>query len=430
LADIERDPPNQASAPTRALVSWALYDWANSPFFTLVITFVFSAYFAQAIVGDPIRGTALWGYATITSGLLVAVFSPILGAVADAGGRRKPWLIAFTGICVLASAMLWYAEAAPAFIGWALAWVVVATVGIEFGIVFNNAMLPDLVAAARMGRWSGWAWALGYLGGLAALVLALMGFVVAERPWFGLDKESFQHVRMVGPLVAVWLVAFSWPLFAYTPDRMPSGLAVRAGVVRGMRNLIATLARVRDYGDLARFLVARMLYADGLATVFAFGGIYAAGTFAMTLEQVMVFGIVLNVTAGAGAFAFAWIDDWLGSKRTILIALVGLIASALGAVVVTDPFWFWFWGALLGVFVGPTQAASRTLMARLAPAELRTEFFGLYALTGKATAFAGPFLVATVTAAFESQRLGLSTVLAFFLVGFALMFTVREPERA
>ena len=430
MADIERGPRNDGSAPTPALVSWALYDWANSPFFTLVITFVFSAYFAQAIVADPIRGTELWGYATIASGLVVAVFSPILGAVADAGGRRKPWLIAFTGLCACASAMLWYAAPAPEFVGWALTWVVVATVGIEFGIVFNNAMLPDLVGASRMGRWSGWAWALGYLGGMAALVLALMGFVLVDSPWLGLDKESYQHVRVVGPLVALWLAAFSWPLFAFTPDRPPSDLALRAGVVRGVRTLIATLARVRDHGNLVRFLVARMLYADGLATVFAFGGIYAAGTFGMTLDQVIVFGIVLNVTAGAGAFAFAWIDDWLGSKRTIMIALVGLIGCALGAVVVTDPFWFWFWGGFLGVFVGPTQAASRTLMARLAPAQLRTEFFGLYALTGKATAFAGPFLVATITAAFESKRLGLSTVLAFFIAGFALLFTVREPERA
>ena len=430
MADIKRVPRNHASAPTRALVSWALYDWANSPFFALVITFVFSTYFAQAIVADPIRGTVLWGYATIASGLIVAVFSPILGAVADAGGRRKPWLIAFTGVCVLASAMLWYAEPAPAHAVWALTWVVVATVGIELGIVFNNAMLPDLVAAPRMGRWSGWAWALGYLGGVAALMLAFVGFIEADNPWLGLDKASFQHVRMVGPLVAIWLAAFSWPLFAFTPDRTPSGLAIGAGVVRGMRTLIATLARVRDHGDLARFLVARMLYADGLATVFAFGGIYAAGTFGMGIDQVMVFGIVLNVTAGAGAFAFAWIDDWLGSKRTIMIALVGLFGCALGAVVATDPSGFWFWGAFLGVFVGPAQAASRTLMARLAPAELRTEFFGLYALSGKATAFAGPFLVATVTAAFESQRLGLSTVLAFFLAGFALLFTVREPKRA
>ena len=430
MANIERGPRNDGAAPARALISWALYDWANSPFFTLVITFVFSAYFAQAIVADPVRGTELWGYEITASSLMVAVFSPILGAVADATARRKPWLFVFTCVCVLASAMLWYAEPAPAFVVWALAWVVVATVGIELGIVLNNAMLPDLVAAARMGRWSGWAWALGYLGGLAALVLALMGFVRADDPWLGLDKGSLQHVRVVGPLAAFWLVAFSWPLFAFTPDRTPSGLAVGAGVVRGLRTLVDTLKRVRDYGNVARFLLARMLYADGLATVFAFGGIYAAGTFGMTLEQVMIFGIVLNVTAGAGAFAFAWIDDWLGSKRTIMIALVGLITSALGTVVATDPFWFWFWGAFLGVFVGPTQAASRTLMARLAPAELRTEFFGLYALTGKATAFAGPFLVATVTAAFESQRLGLSIVLAFFLAGFALMFTVREPKRA
>jgi UMF1 family MFS transporter len=172
-----------------------------------------------------------------------------------------------------------------------------------------------------------------------------------------------------------------------------------------------------------------MIYADGLATVFAFGGIYAAGTFGMTLADVIKFGIVLNVTAGLGAFLFSWIDDYLGSKRTIMFSLLGLIITAAGAVVVEQVFWFWVWGSLLGIFVGPSQAASRTLMARLSPPALSTEFFGLYALTGKATAFVGPALVAVVTASFASQRAGLATVLAFFVVGLFLLVFVKE-ERA
>ena len=418
-----------APTPTRGLVAWAGYDWANSPFTTLIITFVFSAYFSKGIVGDEVRGAELWGYTASIAGLVIALGSPVLGAIADAGGPRKPWLLVFTAICVVGSGALWYAGPAPEFITWAMVWVVIATIGFEFGIVFNNAMLPDLVAPARLGRWSGWAWGLGYFGGLAAMVATLFLFVQAETPLLGLDKESAEHVRVVGPLAAVWFAVFVWPMFVFTPDRDRSGLALGEKVRRGLSNLWGTLMRLRDHGNIVRFLIARMIYADGLVTVFAFGGIYAADTFGMALKQVIIFGIVLNVTAGIGAFCFAWLDDWFGSKRVIYISLSGLLATALGAVVVQDVAWFWVWGSLLGIFVGPAQAASRSLMARLAPAELRTEFFGLYALTGKATAFAGPALVAIVIAATESQRWGLSTVLAFFAVGFLLLLTVKEPER-
>ncbi len=418
-----------APTRTRGLVGWALYDWANSPFTTLIITFVFSAYFSRGIVGDEVRGAELWGYTASIAGLVIALGSPVLGAIADAGGPRKPWLLVFTAICVVGSGALWYAGPAPEFITWAMVWVVIATIGFEFGIVFNNAMLPDLVAPARLGRWSGWAWGLGYFGGLAAMVATLFLFVQAETPLLGLDKESAEHVRVVGPLAAVWFAVFVWPMFVFTPDRDRSGLALGEKVRRGLSNLWGTLMRLRDHGNIVRFLIARMIYADGLVTVFAFGGIYAADTFGMALKQVIIFGIVLNVTAGIGAFCFAWLDDWFGSKRVIYISLSGLLATALGAVVVQDVAWFWVWGSLLGIFVGPAQAASRSLMARLAPAELRTEFFGLYALTGKATAFAGPALVAIVIAATESQRWGLSTVLAFFAVGFLLLLTVKEPER-
>jgi UMF1 family MFS transporter len=355
--------------------------------------------------------------------------SPILGAIADAGGPRKPWLVAFTGICVVGSYMLWFAEPDPSFILWAMFWVVIANVGFEFGIVFNNAMLPDLVPESRLGRWSGWAWGLGYFGGLAAMVLALVGFVQAETPLFGLSKEGAEHVRVVGPIVAVWFLLFVWPLFVFTPDRGRSGLGTGQRVSTGFRNLVQTLRDVRRYRNVVVFLIGRMIYADGLATIFAFGGIYAAGTFGMTLAEVIQFGIVLNVTAGLGAFLFSWIDDYIGSKRTIVISLLGLIATAAGAVLAEQVMWFWVWGSLLGIFVGPSQAASRTLMARLSPPALSTEFFGLYALTGKATAFVGPAVVAVVTAGFESQRAGLSTVLAFFAVGLALLLFVKE-ERA
>ena len=422
--------PEPPPAPTRGVVAWALYDWANSPFTTLIITFVFSVYFGRAVVGDEVQGQVLWGYAIGVSGIIVALLSPVLGAIADAGGPRKPGLLVFTAFCVVGSAMLWWAEPDSRFILWVMVWIVVANVAFEFGIVFNNAMLPDLVPLARLGRWSGWAWGLGYFGGLAALALALFAFVQAQSPWFGLDKEAAEHVRIVGPLVAVWFVLFSWPLFVFTPDRKSSQEPLAQTARAGLATLGATLRNIRAHRNVALFLVARLIYADGLVTVFSLGGIFAAGVFGMSFEQVLIFGILLNLTAGLGAVSFAWLDDWLGSKRTIAFSLVGLLVTAAGAVAVTDVTWFWIFGSALGVFVGPAQAASRSMLARLAPAELRTEFFGLYAFSGKATAFIGPTLASTVTAATASQRWGLATVLIFFLTGLVLLMLVREPARA
>jgi UMF1 family MFS transporter len=205
-----------------------------------------------------------------------------------------------------------------------------------------------------------------------------------------------------------------------------AGEAVR----RGLAQLRRTFANIRRYREIGRFLIARMIYTDGLNTLFAFGGIYAAGTFGMALAEVIKFGILLNVTAGLGALAFAWVDDWLGAKRTILIGLVGLLACGTAAVIATSTLAFWIAGGLLGLFVGPTQAASRSLMARMAPAELRTEMFGLYALTGKITAYIGPFLLGTVTYWTGSQRFGIATILAFFVVGGLLLLPLQEPEIA
>jgi len=412
----------------RGLVAWAFYDWGNSPFTTLIITFVFPVYFAQAVVGDETLGQTLWGYVIGASGLFIAIAGPILGAIADAGGRRKPWLLAFSSLCITACALLWFAEPDRTFVALSLVLVAVANIGFEFGVSFNNAMLPDLVPEERIGRWSGWAWALGYGGGLVALVVALALFIERAWPWLPLDRTNAEHVRVVGPFVGLWFAAFTWPLFLWTPDRPTSGLPVSVAVHRGLATLRATLGGLAHRGNLVRFLIAHMLYADALVGIFTFGGIYAAGTFGMTLAEVMSFGILLNVTAGLGAFGFSWIDDWLGSRRTILLALGGLIATATGAILAMNSLWFWIAGAALGLFVGPAQAASRSLMARLAPEGQETEFFGLFALSGKATAFLGPVLVGAVTAVTSSQRIGLASLLLLLVGGAGLLLGVRENK--
>jgi UMF1 family MFS transporter len=411
----------------RGQIAWALYDWANSAFAAVIVTFVFATYFSQAVAADEVIGTAQWGWAMTVSALIAAVLGPTLGAIADAGGRRKPWIFVFTWLCIVATALLWYVEPNPAWVLFALILIAVANLGLDMAGVFYNAMLTDLAREERMGRLSGWAWGLGYFGGLSCLVIALFMFVQTDQPLFGLDKETAEHVRVTGPLVALWLAVFSLPLFLFTPDRERGNLPIGTVVRQGLSRLWDTIRHVRQHWTVAKFLLARMLYIDGLNTLFAFGGIYAAGTFGLELADVITFGILLNVTGGIGAFAFAWLDDWIGPKRVILIALVGLMVCGLMAVLTTSVTVFWIVGGMLGIFVGPTQAASRTLMAKLAPLESQTEMFGLYALSGKVTAFLGPLVLGTVTLWADSQRAGMATILLFFVAGFVILWKLKVP---
>ena len=411
----------------RATWAWCLYDWANSALPTVVTTFVFAAYFAKAVVGDETEGTFLWGQATAAAGLLVAVTGPVLGAVADRAGRRKPWIGGFTLVAVLACAGLWFVAPDRGDIALALGLVIVTTAAFEFASVFYNAMLPDLVAANRLGRVSGWGWGIGFLGGLSALALVLVVFVNPAAAPFGLDKGAAEHIRAAMVAAALWFAVFALPLFLFTGEasgpRQPLAAAARAG----LGDLWRTLRTVRRQPQLLRFLLARMAYADGLATLFALGGIYAAGTFAMDFDEIILFAIALNVTAGLGAIAFAWLDDGIGARATIMIALVGLLVAGPAVLSVESKTWFWAAALVLGVFIGPVQAASRTFMARLAPAEQRGQMFGLFALSGKATTFVGPALVGWLTLASGSQRWGMAVILALWALGLVLIAGVRSP---
>ena len=424
-------PHNQAPGTgenKRALWSWALYDWANSAFFTIILTFVFAQYFSVSVIQDEVAGTRAWGNIVGISGVFIAILAPILGAIADQSGRRKPWLISFTLLCVLSSAMLWTITPDQDQFWSAALWVGLGTLGAEFAFIFYNAMLPDLASPARTGRWSGWAWSLGYVGGVTSLVVALYGFIEADATLFNLDRDQAEHVRATFVVVAVWYLVFALPAFVFVPDRPATGLGLAAATRAGFAQLRESIAHVRQYRDIVRFLIARMLYTDGLATIFTFGGVYAAGPFNMSSTEVLQFAIALNVTAGLGALGFAWVDDALGGRNTILMALVGLSVSAFAILVVDGATAFWVWGMILGIFVGPLQSASRSHLARVAPPHLQTQMFGLFAFSGKATAFAGPLLVGWVTAVTDSQRWGMSTILVFLLIGFLLMLKVPATE--
>jgi UMF1 family MFS transporter len=415
------------SASRRALLAWCFYDWANSPFPTVIVTFVFASYFTQAVAASPAEGTAQWGAAMAISAIVIALVSPVAGAAADKGGRRKPWLAAFSALCIGATAALWFTRPTPDDVIWALVWFSVANLGFETATAFYNAMLPELAPPSHIGRWSGWGWGLGYAGGLACLALALFVFVQADPPPFGLARTDAEHVRVVAPLAALWFALFSAPIFLFTPDRKrgaPLGRAIREGLVEAA----GTVRHIGRYPNIARFMVARLFYTDGMNTLFAFGGVYAAGAFGMDTAEIIQFGIALNVTAGLGAAAFGWLDDWFGAKRTVLIGLGGLVAFGLPMLIVEDKAAFWALGLAVAIFMGPSQTASRSLMARIAPREQVNEMFGLFALSGKITSFLNPAVLAWVTFAFDSQRAGMATVLVFLGLGAALLLRVREPN--
>lgn len=408
----------------RSRVGWAMYDWAVSPFSTLIVTFVFATYFQQAVVRDPVRGQALWSLALTLAGIIFATAAPLLGSAADARGRLKPWIAASTLACAVACAGLWFIRPEPELAGMAIVLVVVASIAAEGGAMFANALLPFITARSSVGRLSGWAWGLGYAGGLVALLLVLFVLVQPPKAPFGLDCEAAEHIRLVGPLVGVWLLLFSLPLFLFTLDRRGAAPTAwpPAKVVRRIRALTGQPL-------LLRFLLANLLYNNGVLTLFAVGGVFAAGVFRLTMTEVLTFGIVLNVAAGLGAFLSGLVDDRIGSKRTIAVSLLGLILSAGIAVVAADRAGLWVAGVGIGLCVGPIQASSRALMARLTPSEEAGGHFGLFALSGRLTAFLGTMAVGTATQLSGSQRWGVATILLFLLAGLALLLTVRSPPQ-
>lgn len=408
--------------------AWALYDWANSGFPTVVSTFVIAAYFTQGIAPDPVTGQAQWGWMQTLAAIAIAVLSPILGAIADQGRRRRAMLALCTLLTAIFTALIWFARPDPADALYALVCIGLATIAFELGTVFYNAMLPGLVPEERMGRLSGLAWGLGYAGGLACLVLALVLFIQPNPSPFGLDRSTSEHVRATALLVAAWIVVFGWPVLLAMPDpagpRPGIGQAMRAGLVEAFNILRGLPQRPA----MARFLIARLFYTDGLNTLFAFGAIYAAGVHGMAFEEILLFGIAMNVTAGLGAAGFGLIEDRLGSKTTIMVALGAMIVLGTLLLLAQDKTLFWILALALGLFMGPAQAASRTLMAQMAPPEEVTAHFGLFALSGRVTGFLGPAALAFVTEATGSQSWGLATVLAFLGLGAAILASV-QPMR-
>jgi len=440
-----------------AVVSWIFFDWAAQPYFTLITTFVFSPYFVTHMASDPASGQAMWGFATAAAGLVIALLSPVLGAIADASGRRKPWIAAFGTLLVIGSSLMWFGKPGdPGVIPALLLAYGIATIGVEFAMVFNNAMMPSLVPPDKIGRLSGNGWATGYVGGILSLILVL-GFLAANpetgrtlfgfMPLFGLDPVTHQGDRITGPLTAIWFIIFVAPMFLLTPD-YPAKLPVRDALRRGLTELKGTLAELPKRRSMAAFLIANMIYTDGLVSLFAFGGIYAASTFGWHTIQIGTFGILLAIAGTFGAWLGGKLDDTLGPKQVIAGSTVVLLSSIIGILLVDKDSIFFIkvtppepggalfsgaaerayllLGCLLGMAGGPLQAASRSLLVRMAPKDRVAQYFGLFALTGKVTSFVGPLLIGAITAITASQKAGMAVLVIFFVAGLALLARVKE----
>lgn len=444
-------------ASRAAIISWIMFDWAAQPYFTLITTFVFAPYFATFVAATPAEGQTLWGFATGAAGIVIALVSPVLGAIADASGRRKPWIAAFGALLVIGSSLMWIGKPGDASVILPLLIAYgIATIGVEFATVFNNAMMPSLVPPHKIGRLSGTGWATGYIGGILSLILVL-GFLAANpatgktlfgmTPLFGLDPATHQGDRITGPLTGLWFVVFVLPMFLLTPD-LPAKRLVRTALREGLIELRGTLRELPKRRSLATFLLANMIYTDGLVSLFAFGGIYAAGTFGWHTIEIGTFGILLAMAGALGAWIGGKLDDRVGPKAVIATSTTVLLLSIVAILMVdkdsilfvsvTPPVpggglfaapaekVYLILGCLIGGAGGPLQAASRTLLIRMAPRDRITQFFGLFALTGKVTSFVGPLLIGFITAVTASQKAGMAVLVLFFVAGLALLSRVRE----
>ena len=447
--------------------AWAWFEGARNPHVLLITIYIFAPYFYSQLVGDPVRGQSLWGDLNSLAGLIIALVAPMLGAVADAGGRRKLWLFVFSFSLTATAVALWYALPGEAGLSlFAICVLLVATiVSFDFTAVFHNAMLPTLVPDKQVGRLSGLALALGNFSGVVLFVFMLICFVlpgvvdwpfVPAKPMFGVSKEAFEPERMVGPLFAVWFILFGSWLFVFTPDQPRVALGPVAAVSRGLRSLVRTVRSLRDYRNVAWFLLWRMIYNDGCNAVLIFGGGYAATTFGWTTLDLLVYGVILSVFATYGGVFGGWIDHKFGSRNGLLIAVGGtMIGLVLSLSMRPDTILFFIpydpksppvhglpffesWPeiiyvaivVIIAIFITAAYANSRTMMARIAPVSKMAEFFGLYALSGTATAFLAPFVVARFTEWSHSNAIGLASILILLGIGWIGMLFVKTERAA
>ena len=440
-----------------ARYSWTMFDFANQPFYTLIMTFVFSVYFTDVFIVGADGAQKLTLTQTI-SGLAIAILSPVLGSITDIKGNRKLLMGITSALFVLGMALLWYSPpGAPDGIWLVMFGLILASAMVGFSEVFNNSALATIETPENSGWLSGMGYGVGYIAGLVALILFLIILVWPggeTENLYGLNTSEYEHIRIVGPLCAIWYAVFIIPLFLYTPDSKNNPVTVMKSIKIGLSNFINTFKEVRKYKNIFTFLITRMFYQDALNALFVVGGVYASLVVGMSLTQVLILGIILNVLSGPSSIYGGYLNDLIGSKNVINLSLWGLLVSGvLGLSIDKDTIFYFFtvneysssveeftFGIFnsvsqvtyicvvigISIFYGPAQTASRALMVKLAPQEKMTEFFGLYAFAGKSTAWLVPGLMSIILAFTGSLQYAMISIVFFNLIGIIGMYFVSE----
>lgn len=434
--------PGHPAPPARTnlvqAAAWALWDWGSSAYSAVIVTFVFAPYLVKAVAEDPVSGTAALGWASGLAGLVVAVVAPAAGARADAKSRHRRLLTIYTGIVVACVFALAFIKSEPVFFLPGLIFLAAASVFFELAQVSYNAMLGRIAAPNSVGKVSNIGWGFGYLGGLAMLLIALFAFILPEVGLFGAVSEGGWRFRLVAGATAVWFAVWAVPLIFLAP-RDASGAQVQTARARSGNPVAEWFTSWKqDYKDLFRrlkdlfqndrqtfvFFIASAVFRDGLTTIFAVAGVLAASAYGFTETQVIYLGIAANVVAAIGCLVSGPLDDAVGPRAVIITGLTCLCIGAVPILLSDSPTVFWACALFLCLFVGPVNASSRSFLTRITPPERAGENFGLYATTGRAISFLGPWLFSLSITIFGFERAGAAGIIVVLLLGLVLMLAV------
>lgn len=391
---------------------WTLFDFANTSFSIVVVTVIYAVYFKKIVAGgDPI-GDFYWSLATSISMIVVALISPVLGAIADYSAGKKRFLLFFTLLCIISTSLLYYVEAGAVF--WGVFIFVIANIGFEAGLVFYDAFLPEITVPKNYGRVSGYGFGMGYLGSLATLAIAY--------PFIQNNQVSSTF-----PISSLFFLVFAIPLFLFLKDNRKEPVRYDSYIKVGFNRVLNTITHLKYYKNLAIFLLAYFFYIEGVNTVIFFSGNYASTTIGLSDSEVLIFFLTVQTTAIIGSILFGIIADSIGQKKTIIISLCLWIVTVSMAFLVTDRTAFYAVGLLAGSVMGATQSTSRSLMTRLTPDEKKTEFFGFYSFFGKSSAVLGPLMFG-IMSYLTNQRLAILSITVFFIAGLIILLRVKDDK--
>nr|WP_294696371.1 MFS transporter [uncultured Friedmanniella sp.] len=429
------DPAPAAPATRRRVIAaWASYDWGSSAYSTIVVSFVFAPYLANAVAADrpagSLSGSTWLGIAMFCAGVIVAAIAPVTGQRADAGGQRRRSLAMWSAMVVASTVGLFFVRDEYSYLWLGLVLLAAGSVFMEFAGVSYNAMLQQISTPANIGRISGIGWASGYVGGIFVLLLSFVLFIAPDVGLFGVTGEGGLKYRVLALVVAIWFTVFALPVLISVPEIPPTREIPRVGFLASYKVLVGDVRAL--YGSdrhSVYFLLASALYRDGLAAVFSFGAVLAVSVYGLTASDVIIFGVAANVVAAAGAFAAGYVEDRVGPKPVIMVSLAGLVTTSTVLLFSSGPAMFWVFGLLLTLWVGPAQASSRSYLARLAPEGREGQMFGLYATSGRAVSFLAPGLFALLAGALNNDRMGIIGIAFVLLIGALALWRVNPPPR-